>query len=42
MATRQQRKIGAASLVLLGLVFVAAVTANNTLLSGLRFDLTGK
>lgn len=40
MATRQQRKIGAASLVLLGLVFVAAVTANNTLLSGLRFDLT--
>jgi len=40
MATRQHRKIGAASLVLLGLVFVAAVTANNTLLSGLRFDLT--
>ena len=40
MATRQQRKIGAASLILLGLVFVAAVTANNTLLSGLRFDLT--
>ena len=40
MTTRQQRKIGTASLVLLGLVFVAAVTANNTLLGGLRFDLT--
>ena len=40
MATRQQRKSGAASLILLGRVFVAAVTANNTLLSGLRFDLT--
>jgi len=40
MTTRQQRKIGATSLVLLGLVFVAAVTANNSLLGGLRFDLT--
>ena len=40
MTTRQQRRIGATSLVLLGLVFVAAVTANNTLLSGLRIDLT--
>ncbi|MCY3731673.1 MAG: Gldg family protein [Rhodospirillaceae bacterium] len=40
MTTRQQRRIGGASLVLLGLVFIAAVTANNTLLTGLRFDLT--
>ena len=40
MSTQTQRKIGTASLVLLGLVFIAAVTANNALLSGLRFDLT--
>jgi len=40
MSTLTQRKIGTASLVLLGLVFIAAVTANNALLSGLRFDLT--
>ena len=40
MNTLTQRKIGTASLVLLGLVFIAAVTANNALLSGLRFDLT--
>ncbi|MBH97635.1 MAG: hypothetical protein CMM56_04185 [Rhodospirillaceae bacterium] len=40
MTTRTQKKFGAASLLLLGLVFIAAVTANNTLLSGLRFDLT--
>ena len=40
MTTQTQRKIGTASLILLGLVFVAAVTANNALLSGLRFDLT--
>jgi len=40
MTARRQQNIGATSLILLGLVFVAAVTANNTLLSGLRFDLT--
>jgi ABC-type uncharacterized transport system involved in gliding motility auxiliary subunit len=40
MTTQTQRKIGTASLILLGLVFVAAVTANNALLRGLRFDLT--
>ncbi len=40
MRTHQQRKLGTISLVLLGLVFVAAVTANNTLLTGLRIDLT--
>jgi ABC-type uncharacterized transport system involved in gliding motility auxiliary subunit len=40
MTTQTQQKIGTASLVLLGLVFIAAVTANNVLLSGLRFDLT--
>lgn len=40
MTARRQQNIGATSLILLGLVFVAAVTANNALLSGLRFDLT--
>ncbi|MED5535547.1 MAG: Gldg family protein [Pseudomonadota bacterium] len=40
MTAKRQQNIGTASLILLGLVFVAAVTANNTLLRGLRFDLT--
>ena len=40
MAINRQRSLGALSLVLLGLVFVAAVTANNSLLTGLRIDLT--
>ena len=40
MAINRQRNLGALSLVLLGLVFVAAVTANNSLLTGLRIDLT--
>ena len=40
MAVNRQRNIGTLSLVLLGLAFVAAVTANNSLLSGLRIDLT--
>ena len=40
MAVNKQRNLGALSLVLLGLVFVAAVTANNSLLTGLRIDLT--
>ena len=40
MAVNRQRNLGALSLILLGLVFVAAVTANNSLLTGLRIDLT--
>lgn len=40
MAANRQRNLGTLSLVLLGLVFVAAVTANNSLLTGLRIDLT--
>ena len=40
MAVNKQRNLGALSLVLLGLIFVAAVTANNSLLTGLRIDLT--
>ena len=40
MAINRQLNLGALSLVLLGLVFVAAVTANNSLLTGLRIDLT--
>ena len=40
MAVNRQRNLGALSLVLLGLIFVAAVTANNSLLTGLRIDLT--
>ena len=40
MTTLQQRKLGLSSLVLLGLIFVAAVMATNTLLVGLRIDLT--
>ena len=40
MAANRQRNLGTLSLVLLALVFVAAVTANNALLTGLRIDLT--
>ena len=40
MTANRQRNLGVLSLVLLGLVFVAAVTANNSLLTGLRVDLT--
>ena len=40
MSANRQRNLGTLSLVLLALVFVAAVTANNTLLTGLRVDLT--
>jgi len=40
MTTRQQRKIGITALLLLGLAFIAAMIASNTLLSGLRIDLT--
>lgn len=40
MSANRQRNLGTLSLVLLALVFVAAVTANNSLLTGLRIDLT--
>lgn len=40
MSTAQRSRIGYSTLVLLGLVFVAAVMASNTLLKGLRIDLT--
>jgi len=40
MTTRQQHRVGLASLALLGLAFIAALMASNTLLSGLRIDLT--
>ncbi len=40
MAINRQRNLGVLSLVLLGLAFVAAVTVNNTVLTGLRIDLT--
>lgn len=40
MNTRQQRRIGLTALVLLGLGFFAAVIASNTLLRGMRIDLT--
>ncbi len=40
MTTRQQRRVGLTSLGLLGLTFVAALIASNTLLRGMRIDLT--
>ena len=40
MTAHQQRKLGLSSLALLGLIFVAAIMATNTLLVGLRIDLT--
>jgi len=40
MTTQQQRKIGLTALLLLGLGFVAAQVASNTLLRGMRIDLT--
>lgn len=40
MSANRQRNLGTLSLALLALVFVAAVTANNSLLTGLRIDLT--
>jgi len=40
MTTRQQRNFGVTALVLLGLSFLAALVVSNTLLSGLRIDLT--
>ena len=40
MTTQRQRNIGFTALVLLGLGFLAAIVASNTLLRGLRIDLT--
>lgn len=40
MSTRTQRRLGATSLLLLGLAFIAAVIVGNQLFKGLRFDLT--
>jgi ABC-type uncharacterized transport system involved in gliding motility auxiliary subunit len=40
MTTQKQRNIGLTALVLLGLGFLAALVASNTLLRGLRIDLT--
>ncbi|MDH3417892.1 MAG: Gldg family protein [Gammaproteobacteria bacterium] len=40
MTTQRQRKIGLTALLLLGLGFLAALVASNTLLRGLRIDLT--
>lgn len=40
MTTQKQRKIGLTALLLLGLGFLAALVASNTLLRGLRIDLT--
>ena len=40
MTTRQQRKVGLTSLGLLALTFIAALIAANTLLRGMRIDLT--
>ena len=40
MTTRQQRKVGLTSLGLLGLTFITALIAANTLLRGMRIDLT--
>ena len=40
MPSNRQRNLGTLSLALLALAFVAAVTVNNSLLTGLRIDLT--
>ena len=40
MTTQQQRSIGVTALALLGLSFLAALVVSNTLLGGLRIDLT--
>ncbi|MEE8542500.1 MAG: GldG family protein, partial [Gammaproteobacteria bacterium] len=40
MTTRQQRKVGLTSLGLLALTFITALIAANTLLRGMRIDLT--
>jgi len=40
VTTRQQRKVGLTSLGLLALTFIAALIAANTLLRGMRIDLT--
>jgi ABC-type uncharacterized transport system involved in gliding motility auxiliary subunit len=40
MATQQHRKVGLMSLALLALTFITALIAGNTLLRGVRIDLT--
>jgi ABC-type uncharacterized transport system involved in gliding motility auxiliary subunit len=40
MRSEQHKRIGVATLALLGLAFVAAVIVNNTLFRGIRLDLT--
>ncbi len=40
MTTQQQRRVGLISLGLIALIFVAAIMASNTLLRGMRIDLT--
>ena len=40
MSGTQQRSFAYASIVLLAVAFVAAIMASNTLLRGLRVDLT--
>ena len=40
MTTQEQRKVGLISLALLAMIFVAAIMASNTLLRGVRIDLT--
>ena len=40
MTTQEQRRVGLISLGLLALIFVAAIMASNTLLRGVRIDLT--
>ena len=40
MSTTSQKRIGASSLLLLAVAFVAAVIVSNTLFRGLRIDLT--
>ncbi|HMB73245.1 MAG TPA: GldG family protein, partial [Gammaproteobacteria bacterium] len=40
MNSDQQKRIGIATLIVLGVVFIVAVMASNTLLRGMRLDLT--
>jgi ABC-type uncharacterized transport system involved in gliding motility auxiliary subunit len=40
MTTQEQRRVGLISLALLAMIFVAAIMASNTLLRGVRIDLT--
>lgn len=40
MSAKQQRRMGTSSLILAGIVFVAAIMVSNTLLSNVQIDLT--